>query len=58
MRIRERMRWRKDKQEEEEDVEEEMGEEGIFCVCIIFDILQTHLYLPLLYLTLTISSAS
>ena len=52
------MRWRKDKQEEEEDVEEEMGEEEIFCVCIIFDILQTHLYLPLLYLTLTISSAS
>lgn len=56
------MRWRKDKQEEEEDVEEEMGEEGIFCVCIIFDTLQTHLqthlYLPLLYLTLTVSSAS
>lgn len=58
MRIRERMRWRKDKQEEEEDVEEEMGEEGIFCVCIIFDILQTHLYILLLYLTLTVSSFS
>lgn len=58
MRIREQMRWRKDKQEEEEDVEEEMGEEGIFCVCITFDILQTHLYILLLYLPLTVSSFS